>query len=79
MKLSNLLYFSAGVAECAVGRAAYPKIKESLGPVASAAHAGAEEAIADAFEAARNAAEQAANAHATAAEPSKNGAAASHA
>jgi hypothetical protein len=53
MKLSGLLYFSAGLAAGAAGRAAYPKIKESLGPVTAAALAGAETAISDAIEAAK--------------------------
>ncbi len=53
MKVSSLLFFTAGVAVGAAGREAYPKLKESLGPLAAAALAGAENAIADAVEAAR--------------------------
>jgi hypothetical protein len=56
MRLSGLLYFSAGVAAGATGRAAYPKVKETLAPLAAAALAGASHALADAVDAAKTAA-----------------------
>jgi hypothetical protein len=55
MRLTGLLYFGAGVAAATVARAVYPQVKESLGPIAAAALAGAETAIADAVEAVKTA------------------------
>jgi hypothetical protein len=81
MKLSGLLYFCAGVAAGAAGRAAYPKLKETIGPLAAAALQGAQEALNDAIsEAARTVGEQAGAVQDTGAgvspEAARNGAAA---
>lgn len=48
MRRTGFFSFCAGVAVGAVGHANFPKLKESLGPLAAAAFAGAESAFKDA-------------------------------
>jgi hypothetical protein len=46
---SELLFFTAGVAAGAFGHAAFPKIKEKLGPLMSVALAGVGDAMGDKY------------------------------